>query len=551
MDILDYLKALRRRWRVIALVTVIAAGAAFWTTPAAEERSAVPVGTVYQATTTLLRAPDALQVDLSLIRLYVQTGEIPKRAAEKLGHEGAPAGLAAQVTVGGDNEVGTVTIGTTGPDAERAERVANTFAEETIAYLAESAETNQQRAITVTNKAVNKVNTQIFELDGKIAEQPEGSSRRAILEAQRSALLNQLQGLFGRLGELTTSAASPAPLNVLEPADAYPQLSGAPSIQAPQTRSPRVIVGLLVGLLVGGAAALLIERLDTRVQGRGMAEAAFGLPVVAEIPHLSRRLRRAGRVISVAAPESAAAEAYRGLRAALLLMPSRALLGEDPRTERVESGSVVLVTAPTPRSGKSTTAVNLAACLAESGRRVLVVDADFRNPAISELLGVGGKVGLTDLALMGDAGQLDKVVQTSTVAPVRVLTAGRRVSTGGVMEGNVQGILAQARTLADVVIVDAAPLLSGSDALDVMPHVDSVVVVGRVRRTTRDQAVRARELLARIGVPVLGVALVGSRTPTVGPSGGSGLRERLTSMRPTTDRRRAERPRHSAHSGRG
>ncbi|MGH8941144.1 MAG: protein tyrosine kinase, partial [Actinomycetes bacterium] len=124
MDILDYLKALRRRWRVIALVTVIAAGAAFWTTPAAEERSAVPVGTVYQATTTLLRAPDALQVDLSLIRLYVQTGEIPKRAAEKLGHEGAPAGLAAQVTVGGDNEVGTVTIGTTGPDAERAERVA-------------------------------------------------------------------------------------------------------------------------------------------------------------------------------------------------------------------------------------------------------------------------------------------------------------------------------------------------------------------------------------------------------------------------------------------
>jgi Mrp family chromosome partitioning ATPase len=538
MDILDYLRSLRRRWRVIALVTLVAAAAAFLTTPATDNGRAEPVGTVYQATTTLLRAPEAVQADLSLIRLYVQTGQIPKRAADRLDWPGAPAALAARVTVAGDNEVGTVTIETTDPDAKKAERIANTFADETIAYLAESAEKNQQRSINVTSKSITSVNEQIFNLDAKIAAQPEGSTRGEILQAQKSALLTQLQGLYGRLTELTTSGAASAPLNVLEAADAFPQVDTAPSIQAPQSRGPRLLIGLLVGALLGAAAALLIERLDTRLQGRESAEESFGLPVVAEIPHLPRRLRQNHQVVSVTAPQSAAAEAYRGLRASLLLMPSRPLLGETSRSERVGSGSVVLVTAPTPRSGKSTTTVNLAACLAESGRTVLVMDADFRNPAIGSILGVGNEVGLSDLALMGDTGQLDKIVRDSPVAPVRVVTAGQRLGTAGIIGSDIGAILAEARRLADVVVIDAAPLLAGSDALDVLPFVDTVMVVGRIRRTTRDQAMRARELLARIGVPVLGVALVGSKAPAVGPSGGRSLRDRISIRRLQPTRRR-------------
>ena len=538
MDILDYLRALRRRWRVILLVTLVAAAAALLTTPSQAQRDVVPVGTVYQATTTLLRAPDAQPVDLPTIRLYVKTGDIPKRAAEKLGWDGAPAGLAAQVVVGGDDQVGTVTVSTTNVDQARAEQIANVFADETISFLVESSERSTQAALNGVDRQLKSLLNELGAVNQRAASALEGSVQQSALTAQKIAIESSLANLYTRRTQLQTSSSAAAPLNVLEQAQAFPQISTAPSIQAPQSRAPRVLLGLIAGLLLGGAAALLIERLDTRLHGREGAEEAFGLPVVAEIPQISRALRRSGGVVSVSAPESAAAEAYRSLRAALLLMPSRALLGDTPRFERVDTGSIILVTAPTPRSGKSTTAANLAACLAESGRRVLVVDADFRNPDIGHLLGVTSDVGLTDLALMGEAAQLEKIVRPSSIAPVSVVTAGGNTTAGGVMEANIGHILTQARALADVVIVDAAPLLSGSDALDLMPHVDTVVMVGRVRRTTRDQAVRARELLARIGVPVLGVALIGTSTGTVAPSGNTGLRERLSGMRGMTNRGR-------------
>jgi len=550
MDILDYLRALRRRWRVIVVVTLVASFAAFLTAPEQPEGTGAPVGTRYTATTTLLRSPDVQQTDLSLIRLYVSTGEIPRRVAEVLDWPGVPAELSARISVGGDNEVGTITIGTTAPARAEAERIANTFAEETIAYLGESAEESQQRAITVTNETVNSVTSQLAEIDRKIEAEVEGegNTRRSILEAQKNALLAQLQGLYGRLGELTAAPAS-APLNVLERAEAYPQVTGSPSLQAPTGRAPRLLLGLLVGLALGGAAALVIERLDTRLQGRDGAEAAFGLPVVAEIPHMSRKLRASGPVVTASVPESAAAEAFRSLRAAMLLMPSKVLLGEgDDQRRREAGGQVVLVTAPTAGSGKSTTAVNLAVAIAESGRRVLVVDADFRNPAVNRMLDVGTQVGLTDLAMMGDVGRLDKVIQQSRVAPLQVLPAGSRTVPGNTIEAALPTLIGQARRLADVVVIDAAPLLSGSDALDVLPHVDTVIMVGRLRRTTHEQAQRARELLARIAVPVLGVALVGTRTTPAAPSGSSGLADRIGAFRPGSTRRQPKHDRNMRHS---
>jgi Mrp family chromosome partitioning ATPase len=147
------------------------------------------------------------------------------------------------------------------------------------------------------------------------------------------------------------------------------------------------------------------------------------------------------------------------------------------------------------------------------------------------MLGVAAAPGLTDLALMGEAGSLGKVMHASSVKSVAVVTAGLQTTSVGVLDASMGRILTAARELADVVIVDAAPLLSGSDALDLMPHVDTVILVGRVRRTTRDHAQRARELLVRIGVPVLGVALVGSRGGAVAPSGSSTFRDRLTGLR--------------------
>ena len=525
MDLLDYLRALRRRWRIITALIVVAGTAAFLTTPGETAQNRVPVGTTYQATATLLRAPDVTTVDLPTIRLYISTGEIPRRVAERVQYDGPPAGLAAQVQVAGDDQVGSVTITSTSPDGDQAQRIANTFADETVAYLVDLAERNNRAALDSVNTQIDLQLKQLGNVNEALASASEGSVQQSALTAQKTAIEQSLTALFGRRTQLQTTAAATSPLNMLERAEAFPQLSSSPTVQAPQERWPRLLLGLVVGLFVGIAAALLIERLDTRLQGRESTEDAFGLPVVAEVPYLSRRARAAGSVVVVSAPESAAAEAYRTLRAALLLMPSR-VLPTGVMTHPVDRGAVILVTAPTARSGKSTTSANLAACLAETGRSVLVVEADFRNPVLTRMLGAENSVGLTDIALLGDAAQLDKVIQPSKVPNVSVLPAGTRQVGGAV--GNLGAIIGQARHLADIVLIDGAPVLAGSDALDLMPHVDTVVLMGRVRHTTRDQATHTRDLMTRIGVPVLGVALVGSRRGSTSPSGPSPMRNRIT-----------------------
>ena len=72
------------------------------------------------------------------------------------------------------------------------------------------------------------------------------------------------------------------------------------------------------------------------------------------------------------------------------------------------------------------------------------------------------------------------------------------------------GLLAAARELADVVLIDAAPVLAANDATDLVPYVDAVVLVARCGRTTRDHALRTTELLARLSVPIAGTVLIGS-----------------------------------------
>src|SRR5207302_117514 len=90
----------------------------------------------------------------------------------------------------------------------------------------------------------------------------------------------------------------------------------------PRARAPRGLLGIAVGLLVGLGIAVLLERFDTSLRSREEVEEAFGRPVMAEVP----LTRDGGReLVAVAAPASAAAEAYRTLRTALLLRPREAL----------------------------------------------------------------------------------------------------------------------------------------------------------------------------------------------------------------------------------
>jgi Mrp family chromosome partitioning ATPase len=199
----------------------------------------------------------------------------------------------------------------------------------------------------------------------------------------------------------------------------------------------------------------------------------------------------------------------------MLLPPQRLLAPEDTGPQfgaGRDAPKVIAITSPRPRDGKTVTTANLAACFAEAGRRVLVVDVDFRNPELPRYLGSPDGPGLSDV-LAADPDlrvDLETVVAPTTVPGVTFVGVGGKVAHTYSFASRIPAVLAAARELADVVLLDTGPVLISTEALDLMPSVDTVLLIGRVGRTTREQAARATETLARLRVPVTGVALVGT-----------------------------------------
>jgi capsular exopolysaccharide synthesis family protein len=251
-------------------------------------------------------------------------------------------------------------------------------------------------------------------------------------------------------------------------------------------------VGILLGLAAGVALALLLEALDRSVKQPAQLTRITGLPVLGVI-----RRRRHADDIALDEPGESSAEAYRALRTSIRFA------GIDRPTR------TLLVTSPSARDGKSTTAANLAVALARSGERVIAVDADLRRPRLAALLEVDGTVGLMSV-LTGDA-TLDAALHTNLDGVV-VLPAGPLPSNPAEVVGSqaMADLLAELEGRADIVVVDAPPVLPVTDAVALSTQVDAVVLVVRAGRTRRERAEDAARRLQVVGATVLGCVLNGA-----------------------------------------
>jgi capsular exopolysaccharide synthesis family protein len=260
-------------------------------------------------------------------------------------------------------------------------------------------------------------------------------------------------------------------------------------------------LGALIGLLLGVGTAYIRDRADDRVRDRDDLENCLGEPVLAVVPR-SRDAMQAATVFS-SAPGSRAAEAYRYLRTHI-----DPLVPADPA-----GGKVVLVSGAQRREGRSSVAANLAAAMAHGGRKVLLVDADLRNPFLADVFGAKNKAGLTEV-LAGEASAADVTVPTGRPR-LQLITAGRQVGgTADVVNAtSLDRAISQLRAEADVIVVDGGTALDSADAITIAQHADLVVQVANVRRTLRS-AIRnaAQELRTSSG----GVNLVGVLTGVPG-----------------------------------
>ncbi|MGY1708524.1 polysaccharide biosynthesis tyrosine autokinase [Geodermatophilus sp. SYSU D00758] len=261
-----------------------------------------------------------------------------------------------------------------------------------------------------------------------------------------------------------------------------------------------VAVALVAGLVAGCGLAWARDSLDTRVRdAAGVAEVSAS-PLIGSVPTWSTG--DAGRVPVAAAPHSPQAESFRQLRTNLQFLR----VPEDPS---VGDGRalVLALTSSLPGEGKSTVSSNLAAALAETGARVLLVDADLRRPAVAGVLGMEGAVGLTTV-LLGRAA-VDEVVQDWGSAGLHVLTSGAVPPNPAELLGSpaMHRLVEDLRRSYDYVLLDTAPLLPVADAAVLSRVVDGTVVVAQAGRVRRHQLAEALNGLEQVSARVLGLVL--------------------------------------------
>jgi capsular exopolysaccharide synthesis family protein len=250
--------------------------------------------------------------------------------------------------------------------------------------------------------------------------------------------------------------------------------------------------GLLLGLAAGIGLALLQEQLDNSVRDQEEVARLADAPILGTVP-----LFEAGQAlpIPVASARGGTLEAYRALRYSLgFLVPG-------------EGGRVVLVTSPNPLEGKTTTALNLAAAAAASGRRAVLVDADLRRPSVHRVLKLNGRKGVTDV-LVGET-VLPEVLQELDGTRLQVVTAGTRApNPADLLDSKaMKSLVEDLRQQADLVVVDSPPLLSMADSLVLAGLSDAILLVCVPGTSHRRDLQRSRSLLAHIGRGISGVVL--------------------------------------------
>jgi capsular exopolysaccharide synthesis family protein len=194
-------------------------------------------------------------------------------------------------------------------------------------------------------------------------------------------------------------------------------------------------------------------------------------------------------------PKSSVAECCRTIRTNLMFMSA-----EKPQW-------ALVVTSASPREGKTTVTVSLAISLAQSGKRVLLVDTDLRKPRIHRAFNLGNAIGVTNV-LVGEA-TVEKAIQKTEIAGIDVLASGpvppnpaELLHTPAFAE-----LIAAARSRHDIVLFDSPPLGAVTDAAIVAPQVDGVLLVVHGRKTTRDVLRSALRQLADVSAHVTGGVL--------------------------------------------
>lgn len=351
-----------------------------------------------------------------------------------------------------------------------------------------------------------KINQQrLAELDKLFAEEREAARKTSVTQLadeQYRSEIARIQQLFNQV------------IKRLQEIDLLKDYSGistrliSPPAEGAQVH-PKLIVALAValvlGLMVGIGLAYLAEIADKSFRNPEQIRRQLGLPVVAHIPLLRAK---AGAEIAessngqlhkdlctVHRPRSRQAEAFRAVRTSLYF------------SAQAENHKVIQVTSPNPGDGKTLLAANLAVAIADSGKKTLLIDGDFRRPRVHKLFGLNKDIGVTSL-IKGEA-EVPDAIQATAVKNLWALPCGPKPDNPAdlLTLPRFKELLDLVRDQYDFVVVDSPPLLAVTDPSVIAARADSVILVIRLSKHGRHDASQATEMLDAIGANVLGVVV--------------------------------------------
>ncbi|HEX7135017.1 MAG TPA: polysaccharide biosynthesis tyrosine autokinase [Iamia sp.] len=480
----DYLGIIRRRYVVVGVAVLIclALGVGYGLTRPDIYRStseiALPAPVAEQTPTQ--RTAD-VQTELA----FMGSDLVAEQAAQAIGGVDDPRTLLDHLSVEAPPDARVLVIVYTASTAEAAQAGARAFADGYITVK----ETEQQSLI---DQQVARYEERIATLEEGIAQQDEvlaqaedGSTEFDSAERNRDDLRQQKSDLEAALADVEA-----------QPVDGGTIITPARLPRQPKAKGlgRTVAAALAAGLLLGLAAAFVMDRLDTRVRGAADLQASLGVRSLGSVPVFPERNRHPSTaLVTVHAPGGSEADAFRRLRTSVLLAVR-------------ESGARTLaITSSVADEGKSTMAANLAVAMAQGGHRVLLVSADLRRKGIDELFELPRAPGLSDLLLA--QATLDEVERS--VGNLKVITGGSPVDNPTDLLGS-EKMADAVEALAhgfDLVLFDTPPVLAVADALVLAPRLDTTLLVVSLSQASTAEVAEATTELTLAGASVLGAVL--------------------------------------------
>ncbi|MEA2684655.1 MAG: tyrosine-protein kinase [Chloroflexota bacterium] len=294
----------------------------------------------------------------------------------------------------------------------------------------------------------------------------------------------------------------------VNPSKTSPRLEALVPWEVPDTPpstpvSPKPLLNITfavaAGLIAGLGLAFLLEYLDNTVKRDYDVRLRLNMPLLGLVVFRGGARRHGSAdpvaLVSLRHSKDPMAEAYRAIRTNV----NFAVQDKQMRN--------LLVTSSVPGEGKTSTATNLAVVMAQAGRRVILVDADFRRPNVHKFFSKTRNVGLGNL-IMGEEPN-DELVQETAVPNLRIVCSGPNPPNPSELLGSpaMTSVMAKLNELCDVVVYDTPPIGAVTDATVLAGRCDGVILVVERGKTSVPAILRSKETLDAVRAPILGVVL--------------------------------------------